>query len=68
MAPIPEGVESRKEEQRQKRCYKQAAHNGDGHRSPEGAPRQRYHRQDCSERSQHYGPGSPYGRLDDRFA
>ena len=49
MAPIPEGVEGRKEKQRQKRSYKQAAHDGEGHRSPEGAPRQRNHRQDCGE-------------------
>src|SRR5260221_9751147 len=60
-------VKCRHEQQLEYGRGNQPAHDGDGHRSPEIAARQRNHRQHGGKRGQHDRPEAPHGGVDDRI-
>ncbi len=62
----PKCVKCRHHEQGEHGRDQEAAHDGDGERSPEHAPRQRNHPEDGSGRRQHDRARAPYRRVHDR--
>src|SRR6516165_3710976 len=62
----PQRIQRRYHEQRQRGGNEQAAHDGDGHGTPEDAAGERDHSQDGGEGGENHWTRTPHGRVDDR--